>query len=76
MNSKTTSLNISFFIFNLEIAVEKSYQALQLKDFLKLIFVAMVGKVQSPVLYTVGLQTTFWNMNYSVWAVQAAQEEK
>ena len=28
--------------------------------------------VMIPVLYTVGLQATFWNMNSSVWAVWAA----
>ena len=26
-----------------------------------------------PVLYTVDLEATFWNMNFSVWAVWAAQ---
>ena len=29
----------------------------------------------TPVLYTVGLKATFWNMNCSVWAVLAAYGE-
>ena len=29
-----------------------------------------------PVLYTVGLWATFWNMNSSVWAEWAAQGSK
>ena len=30
----------------------------------------------APVLYTVGLEATFWNMNSSVWAGWAAQGSK
>ena len=29
------------------------------------------GLVEAPVLYTVGQQATFWNMNSSVWAIWA-----
>ena len=32
--------------------------------------------ILTPVLYTVGLQATFWNMNSSVWAAQAVRGKK
>ena len=31
------------------------------------------GNVLDPVLYAVGLKATFWNMNFSVWAVWAVR---
>jgi hypothetical protein len=42
----------------------------------KIPFLLLKKKSGSPVLYTVGLKTTFWNMNSFVWAVWAAQGSK
>ena len=35
-----------------------------------------LARGKPPVLYTVGLQATIWNMNSSVWAIWAAQGSK
>ena len=34
-----------------------------------------IDLAQTPVLYTVGQQATFWNMNSSVWAVRAVKKK-
>ena len=68
------TLRISFFNF------DATHNDAQLKDFFQLLSWHTLFTVDmAPVLYTVGQQTKFWNMNssvWTVWAVRAVRKKK